>query len=247
MSVLANAERTGRFRGFRPGVLLTRLLNPRYAWLPSTFFQHPVRIVDAGVGPKDAINARRVFTTCWFEGINIADLPAGSPERRAFDRYHLVDLNQSDLSFVPDGGFDYVICSHTIEHLDDGIALVGRLCTKLRPGGRLYLEWPSVESQGFPLRGFGLNFFDNPMHKQTFSVEAVASVVRENGLEIGYAGRRRVVARMVLAPVLVAYHALRARRLALYDLWDILGSCYAVHARKPQPCGDSVAHPDSGR
>jgi hypothetical protein len=85
------------------------------------------------------------------------------------------------------------------------------------------------------------------MHKQPFSVEVVASVVKEKGLEIAYAGRRRVIARMVLAPVLVAYHALRARRLALYDLWDILGSCYAVHAMKPQPCGDSVGHPDSGR
>lgn len=247
MSLLDNTERPGRFRRFRPGVVLTRLFNPRYAWLPSAFFQHPVRILDAGVGPKDAINARRLFATCWFEGINIADLPSGSPERRAFDRYHLVDLDQTDLRFVPDGGFDYVVCSHTIEHLDDGIALVARLCTKVRPGGGLYLEWPSVESQTFPLRGFGLNFFDDCAHKRSFPLEAVASVVRENGLEIGYAGRRRRIARMVLAPLLVAYRGLRTRRLTLFDLWDITGFCYVVQAMKPQPCGDSVAHPHSGR
>jgi SAM-dependent methyltransferase len=238
MAILDAAEAPGRFGPFRPGVVLRRLLNPRYAGLPSAFFQHPVRILDAGVEPKGAMNARRLFTTCWFEGVNIADLPLDSPERRAFDRYHLVDLDQTDLGFIPDGGFDYIICSHTIEHLHDGIGLVARLCTKVQPGGRLYLEWPSFESQTFPIRGFGLNFFDNPMHKQAFRLEAVASVVKESGLEISYAGRRRVIARMVLAPVLVAYHALRTRRLTLYDLWDILGSCYVVHAIKPQPGGD---------
>ena len=233
MSVLDNVERPPRSWGLRPATVLSRLLNPRYASLPAAFLRQPARILDAGCGPREALIARRLFAGCWFEGIDIADPPPGSPERRAFDRYHQVDLDQTDLSFVPDGGFDYVICSHTIEHLEDGIALVARLCAKVRPGGRLYLEWPSVESQAFPLRGFGLNFFDDGTHKQTFPLEAVATVVEENGLVIEYAGRRRELARMLLAPVLVAYHSLRARRLTLYDFWDIFGSCYVVRAMRP--------------
>jgi SAM-dependent methyltransferase len=233
MSVLEDVGRPPRPKGLRPGTALLRLLNPRYASLPAAFLRQPARILDAGCGPREALIARRLFLGCWFEGIDIADLPPGSPEQRAFDRYHQVDLDQTDLSFVPDAGFDYVICSHTIEHLEDGIALVARLCAKVRPGGRLYLEWPSVESQAFPLRGFGLNFFDDGTHKQTFSLETVAAVVEENGLVIRYAGRRRQAVRMLLAPVLAACHSLRRRRLTLYDFWDILGSCYVVRAMKP--------------
>ena len=212
---------------------MTRFLNPRYAGLPAAFFRRSVRILDAGCGPKDALIARRLFARCWFEGINIVDLPAGSPERRAFDRYHLVDLDHTDLCFAADAAFDYVICSHTIEHLADGLALVPRLCAKVRPGGRLYVEWPSVASQTFPLRGFGLNFFDDGTHKQTFPVEAVAAAIREHGLEIEYAGPRRQIARMLLSPALAVYHALRARRVVLYDFWDVTGACSVVRATRP--------------
>lgn len=235
MSVATSAERNGRFWPCRPRAALTRLLNPRYASLPPAFFRYPVRILDAGCGAKDALMARSLFEECWFEGINIAELPPDSAERRAFHRYHLADLDHSDLSFVPDDAFDYVICSHTIEHLDDGIAVVARLCTKVRPGGKLYLEWPSVESQTFPIRGFGLNFYDDGTHKQTYSLEAISTVVEENGLQIEFAGRRHQVARMLLAPVLAAYHALRERHVTLSDFWDITGFCYVVRAMRPAP------------
>ncbi len=241
MSVLEDVGRpTARVSSLRPRAVLTRLLNPRYASLPAAFLRQPVRILDAGCGPREALIARNLFEGCWFEGIDIADLPPGGPERRAFDRYHQIDLDQTDLSFVPDGGFDYVICSHTIEHVEDGLALVARLCAKVRPGGRLYLEWPSVESQTFPLRGFGLNFSDDGTHKQTFALEDVATVVEKNGLVVAYGGRRRQIARMLLAPILAIYHSLRVGSVTLYDFWDVAGSCHVVRAMRPMSGGDSV-------
>lgn len=233
MSAAEPTERPRHLWRARPGAMITRLLNPRYAGLPAGFFHRPVRILDAGSGPKDALIARRLFATCWFEGINIADLPPDSMERQAFDRYHLIDLDHTDLGFVPDAAFDYVICSHTIEHLADGIALVPRLCAKVQPGGRLYIEWPSVASQTFPLRGVGLNFFDDATHQQTFPVKTVAAAIREHGLEIEYAGPRRQTARMLLSPALALYHALRARRMLLYDFWDLTGACSVVRATRP--------------
>lgn len=243
MSVLEHVRQpTARVSRLRPRAVLTRLLNPRYASLPAAFLRQPVRILDAGCGPREALIARNLFEGCWFEGIDIADVPRGGPERRAFDRYHQVDLDETDLCFVPDADFDYVICSHTIEHVEDGLALVARLCAKVRPGGRLYLEWPSVESQTFPLRGFGLNFFEDGTHKQTFALEDVATVVQRNGLVIAHAGRRRQIARMLLAPMLATYHSLRARRVTLYDFWDLAGSCYVVRAMRPISAGDPVSH-----
>jgi SAM-dependent methyltransferase len=216
----------------RLGRWLTGQLNTRYAGLPASFFDRPARIVDAGGGPSDALRAKRLFRTCRFEGINIVDLPLGTAERDAYDAYHLVDLDTTDLAFLPDRAYDMVISSHTIEHLDDGPAVVRRLCTKVAPSGLLYLEWPSMESTTFPIRGLGLRFDDDPTHRQTYELDLIRRVVEASGLDVEFAGHRRQWLRILMAPVLVPLHSLRFRRPVLYDLWDMTGFCYVLRARR---------------
>lgn len=220
-------------RHYRPGAVLTRQLNTRYGGLPPAFFARSAKIVDAGGGPQDALKAKRLFGRCWYEGINIEDLPATSREKLAYDRYHLVDLDESDLSFLPDRSYDLVVSSHTIEHLKDGAAAVTRLCAKVGPGGLLYLEWPSLESVTFPIRGLGLRFDDDGGHRHTYGLDEIRALVESQGLRVEFARRRRQWLRMILAPILVAYHSLRLRRIVLFDLWDITGFCYTLRARRP--------------
>ncbi len=62
-------------RYLRPDIALIRSLNSRFSGFPASFFARSVRIVDAGGGPMDARKAKRVFARCWYEGINIAELP----------------------------------------------------------------------------------------------------------------------------------------------------------------------------
>ena len=207
--------------------VLVRLLNPRYAWLPAD--AAPARILDVGAAAEDARIAKSRFPSCRFEAVNIAEI--GPSEAREFDAYHRCDLDDTDLSFLPDGAYDYVISSHTIEHLADGRATVARLCAKLRPGGLLYLEWPSVESLGFPIRGLGLNFHDDATHVRTFALDEIAEIVRAAGIEVEFAGRRRMWLRLLISPVLIAVHSLKRRRLVLYDCWDLTGFCYVVRGR----------------
>jgi len=212
-----------------------RALHPRYAALPRQWFRRPIRVLDAGAGPADGVLARTFLAPgSRFEGINIVSLAEGSPERAAFDVYAVADLDESDLAFAPDGGYDYVVCSHTIEHLRDGLALVSRLAAKVAPGGRLYLEWPAPASERFPVRGLGLHFRDDASHIRTYTLAEVVAAVQRAGLEVEYAGPRRHWLRIALAPVLAAYHALRRRELKLYDLWDITGFALVVRARRHQ-------------
>ncbi len=140
------------------------------------------------------------------------------------------DLNAEDLSFLPDGSFDYVISSHTIEHLEDGLRTVAQISTKVRPGGRIYLEWPSVESETFPIKGLGLNFHDDGTHIRTFVREDITAVLTEAGFDIEYSGFRRMWLRMLIAPLLVIRRSLKLRRLVLYDAWDLTGFCYVIRA-----------------
>lgn len=219
-------------RHYRPRAVLTRLLNTRYGGLPPSFFARSSRIVDAGGGPQDALKAKRLFTSCWFEGINIEALPS-SPERSGYDRYHLADLDKTDLAFLSDRSYDLVVSSHTIEHLKDGVATVTRLCAKVAPGGILYLEWPSLESVAFPIRGFGLRFDDDGTHRQTYGLDQIRGLVESQGLRVEFARHRRQWLRMILAPALVAYHSVGLRRIVLYDMWDITGFCYTLRATRP--------------
>jgi len=209
-----------------------RALHPRYAALPADWFMRPLRVLDAGAGPSDAALAKALLAPgTWFEAINIVPRPAGT-EGAAFDAYHVRDLDETDLSFLPDGSFDYVVCSHTIEHLQDGLAAVPRLARKVAPGGRLYLEWPAPSSERFPVRGLGLHFRDDATHVHTYSLAAIAAEVRAAGLDVEYAGTRRIWPRVSLGPLLVLYHALQRRALKLYDLWDITGFALVVRARR---------------
>jgi SAM-dependent methyltransferase len=223
----------GRMRHHRPWAVLTRQLNSRYGGLPPPFFAGSVRIVDAGAGPEDALKAKRLFRECWYEGINIEDLPKSSAERAGYDRYHLVDLDETDLSFLPDRSYDLVVSSHTIEHLKDGAAVVTRLCAKVCPGGLLYLEWPSLESVNFPVRGRGLRFDDDSTHRRTYALDEIRALVTSQGLRVEFARHRRQWFRMLLAPVLVLYHSVRFKRVVLYDLWDLTGFCYTLRANRP--------------
>lgn len=211
---------------------LTRRLNPRYAYLPiSALPAHaPFRILDIGAGPEDGRIARTLFPGCHFEAVNIA--PLDTSQRDAFDAFHQVDLNGSDLSFLPEGGFDYVISSHTIEHLEDGPRTVAQMCRKVRPGGQIYLEWPSVKSETFPIKGVGLNFYDDGTHLRTFPRAEIEAVLQAEGFDIDYSGYRRMWLRMLIAPLLIIRRSLKLRRLVLYDAWDITGFCYVIRAAR---------------
>jgi SAM-dependent methyltransferase len=218
---------------YRPRTMVLRKLNTRYDGLPMQFFRRRLRILDAGGGPSDALKAKSMLDDCWYEGINIEELPPASKQRRAYDRYHLVDLDKSDLAFLPDWSFDLVASSHTIEHLEDGLRVVALLCDKVKPGGFLYLEWPSVESVTFPIRGRGLRFDDDVTHRSTYGLAEMAALVTGQGLRIEFARRRRQWLRILLGPFLIAYHSFRFRRVVLYDLWDVTGFCYALRAIRP--------------
>ena len=214
-------------------VRLRRMLHPRYADLPAEWFARPLRVLDAGAGPADGLLARAFLAPgSRFEAVNIVPLAEDSAERAAFDAYTVADLDESDLSFAPDGAYDYVICSHTIEHLRDGLALVPVLARKVASGGRLYLEWPAPSSERFPVRGVGLHFRDDATHVRTYALSEVLAALESSGLTVEHAGPRRHWLRIALAPALVAYHALRRRELKFFDLWDVTGFALVVRARR---------------
>ena len=207
-------------------------LNPRLIFLRKKRCGNRARILDVGAGPTDAALIKEAYPKCWLEAVNIWFPDAATKEYQFFDHAHKIDLNTAGPSILPGKKFDYVISSHTIEHLKEGEPFLRGLCTQLLKGAHLYLEWPSPESETFPLSGFGLNFYDDHTHIKTYSIKEVTEVLQRCGLDILDQRRRRIWFRIILAPFLIIHRSIKVRRFVLYDLWDVTGFCNVVEARK---------------
>lgn len=101
-----------------------------------------------------------------------------------FEGYELGNWNEAKPSF---GGkqFDAIHCANFIEHIDEPGSLVKWASERLRPGGRLYIEWPTAHSLHCPtlpeLADIGFdciigNYFDDPTHRK--HVPTLGSVTR---------------------------------------------------------------------
>lgn len=66
-----------------------------------------------------------------------------------FDGYELSDWNLQPPAFTG-LTFDAVLCSHFIEHIREPGSLAEWAVQRLRPRGRLYVEWPSPNSLELP-------------------------------------------------------------------------------------------------
>jgi 2-polyprenyl-3-methyl-5-hydroxy-6-metoxy-1,4-benzoquinol methylase len=61
------------------------------------------------------------------------------------------DATEADLSKPSDGAFDTVVLLDVLEHIEDDVALLARLGSKLRPGGHLVLKVPAMRSLFSPM------------------------------------------------------------------------------------------------
>jgi SAM-dependent methyltransferase len=110
-----------------------------------------------------------------------------------FDGYELGNWNTTRPSF---GGmkFDAIHCANFIEHIDDPKSVLDWAAQNLEPWGRLYIEWPSDDSQFWPnlkeLHELGFdcvigNYFDDPTHKHHLpTTEMVESTLTANGFAV---------------------------------------------------------------
>jgi SAM-dependent methyltransferase len=144
---------------------LRRALNPRYSWLPDSIRVPGARLIDVGAGPLDGKASKVYWPGSYMVGVNIEP----EPDAGGFDEFYQVDLNEGDLSHLEKQSFDYAISSHRIEHLNDGMSIVSQMAELVRPGGLIYLEWPSERSLTFTIKGLGLRFDDDCTQVGTYS------------------------------------------------------------------------------
>lgn len=206
--------------------------------LPTKFrlFAHKVghkkfRLLDVGCGNHSVRQAKRWFPNCEYYGIDHGTYNNDSEDFQLMTEFFDLDLTVDTLGTVNDKYFDVIIVNHVIEHLSNGEHLLSRLPKKLRPGGRIYIEFPGARSLSLPSMSGTLNFCDDPTHIRVYDVKEVANILLANGCRIIKGGVRRDWSRIILFPVLLARGIFKNNIAGSF--WDITGFAEYVYACVP--------------
>jgi 2-polyprenyl-3-methyl-5-hydroxy-6-metoxy-1,4-benzoquinol methylase len=218
-----------------PPALLSRLTRPvRFDYIDR---HRPaggaIRILDVGCGNHSASVTKASYPAAEYHGLDIdPSYNNDDADHTAMDRFFPINLEEDDLEGVPGGYYDVVILSHVIEHLRDGLGVLGRLVTKLRPGGIIYVETPHPRSLHLPSMKGSLNFHDDDSHVRVYTQEEITAGLTASGCRILQAGTRRSLKRMVMTPVHCLNSLIRDGYVAGSAFWDILGFAAVVVARR---------------
>lgn len=196
-------------------------------------------LLDVGVAHDSVFITKKWFPKCHYYGLDFTDKFLSPAEKAGIDKLFLANLDKDTLDDIPDGFFDVIVMAHVIEHLQNGLDAVDKLCRKLKPGGYFYLEFPSPKSLSLPSTTHqGMHFCDEPTHVKLYHFIDVANVLLKNGFWNIRGGRRRDWQRMMLAPLtfpLQLFSLLTKGKLHGIGLWDLAGFADFVYGEKTPP------------
>jgi SAM-dependent methyltransferase len=220
--------------------LVRRFIMPvKFKRFYATHRHRSFKLLDVGCGNHSATSTKRYFPDCIYYGLDRDNYNNDERDFALMERFFRIDLESARLDALPEGFFDVIVCSHVIEHLRNGVAVVGALGSKLAPGGRIYVEFPSVASLNLPSMPGTLHFCDDATHVRLYSVIEVCNALLDAGLRIVAAGRRRDPLMTWLFPVYFLAGIWRYRRITSFGLWDPLGFADFVYAERSPP-GDAA-------
>ena len=206
---------------------------PPFRALAEEFGDRPFKLLDIGCGNHQPTKTRRYFPNCRYFGVDIRpDYNNDQADMDAMERFWEKDLTRLELDDIPDSFFDAVVMNHVIEHLANGDEVLVALLPKLRPGGIVYLEFPGPRSLKLPSLPGTLNFHDDPSHVRLYTAAELSRLLEEHGCRVLRSGTRRVWARVVATPLVMAYHRVRRGTFLGGALWDATGFAEFVLARR---------------
>ena len=198
---------------------------------------YKIKVLDVGCGNRSPSTTISLFPQIEYYGLDKEDYNLTIEDKKILlenNRYFKVDLeNLSQLdNSLPDNYFDFIIMNHVIEHTISGLDILKILVKKVKVGGGIYIEFPSVKSLSFPSMPGTLNFCDDDTHVRLYDLKEIANVLLESGLKVIKGGTRRNLVSIIVMPVKVIYHILKYRKILGSAFWDISGFSEYIYAIK---------------
>jgi SAM-dependent methyltransferase len=150
------------------------------------------RILDVGCGNHSPSITKRWFPGCHYAGADVQRYNLNEADDAAMDRFFLLGVDESGYEAIPDSSYDFVILNHVLEHVPDPRPILTLLAAKLKPGGYIWIAFPSVRSLSLPSScDETLHFCDDPTHVYVPGVREVANILLANRVTILHAGPSR--------------------------------------------------------
>ena len=136
-----------------------------------------VRVLDVGFGAGHLLAT--FPRSCRIHGADVSrsavEAARDDPRFSGFREARFTHVPEQTPDALPEGPFDVILSSHTLEHVPDDAAHLAALRERLRPGGTLLLFVP-LEEPGY-----------NPDHVRCYSLDSVKGLLRGAGYALAYA------------------------------------------------------------
>jgi SAM-dependent methyltransferase len=185
-----------------------------------------LRILDIGCGNNSPSTTKHWFPDCHYSGADVTRYNNSDEDMAAMDDFYLLGIDGSGYSAVPDSSYDFVILHHVLEHTTIPELILSSVSSKLKPGGYIWVAFPSPRSLSLPSAEQTLQFCDDPTHIYVPDFREVSNVLLANGVKIIHAGRSKSFMRMLIGGALLPWDYLRkltTGKLTGRGLWYILG------------------------
>jgi len=189
-------------------------------------------ILDIGCGNHSASITKKYFPRCDYYGIDKETYNNDEYDFQLMTKFYKLDLENDSLEVIFDNFFDVIIMNHVIEHIVNGIEVIEILSKKIKRGGRIYIETPSVKSLSLPSQPGTLNFCDDETHKKIYNLIDVVNVLIKNKFKIIKAGTRRDKVGIFCSPYFVIKKIIKKEGLSGFSIWDITGFAWFIYAEK---------------
>lgn len=189
-------------------------------------------MLDVGCGNHSASMIKKYFPECSYYGLDKDNYNNDDYDFKLMVKFYRIDLESENLTEIPDNFFDVIIINHVLEHIINGIEVVENLTKKIKTGGRIYIETPSVNSLSLPSQPGTLNFCDDETHKKLYNIIDIANVLIKNNFRIIKAGTRRDKIGILFSPYFILKKIIKREGFSGFSIWDITGFAWFIYAEK---------------
>jgi ubiquinone/menaquinone biosynthesis C-methylase UbiE len=144
-------------------------------------------VIDIGCANHSPKHHKEIRPDIIYNGVDIDRSTLDAEDERAASQ--IIILPPSKFAPSLEAAFgssraDLVTMKHVIEHVDDPFATLRAAVRLLKPGGRLYLAFPSEKSVHAPSARGTLNFYDDPTHVWLPDVQTILRTIKEHSVTV---------------------------------------------------------------
>lgn len=182
-------------------------------------------ILDIGCGNSSPSVTKRWLPHCTYHGADIQHYRLTEGDIRLLDRFFEVTQDLKGYEHIPADYYDAVILSHVIEHSRVPMELLSVAVTKLKPGGVIYIAFPSKKSLRLPSAEGTLHFCDDETHVWFPDIVQIVNQLLGMNVRILYAGPSTDMVRYLIGVLVLPFAMIK--KLITGSL-EAKGLCYVL-------------------